>query len=58
VHHDSAGIIVHVHNEGARGPHRLSGAVYWTLRTLLRGALDAARINPVSAALPGRSWPA
>jgi putative selenate reductase len=57
VHHDAAGFIVRVHHNG-RGPHRLSGAVYWTLRTLLRGALDPARINPVSAALPGRVWPA
>jgi len=42
---------------GARGPHRLSGAVFLTLRALLRGALDPARINPVSASLPGATWP-
>jgi putative selenate reductase len=57
VHHDGSGALVDVVVHGA-GPHRLSGAVYWTLRTLLRGALDASRINPVSAALPGRVWPA
>lgn len=44
--------------EGARGPHRLSGALFLTLRALVRGALDPARINPVSAALPGVVWPA
>jgi putative selenate reductase len=36
---------------GARGPHRLSGALFFTLRMLVRGALDASRINPVSARL-------
>jgi putative selenate reductase len=44
--------------DGACGPHVLSGAVFATLRTLVRGALDASRVNPVSAALPGVTWPA
>jgi putative selenate reductase len=37
--------------DGARGPHRLSGAIYLTLRTLVRAALDPARVNPVSVRL-------
>jgi hypothetical protein len=56
VHHDAGGAILAV--DAGSTPHRLSGAVYWTLRTLLRGALDPGRINPVSAALPGMRWPA
>ena len=53
-----APIDIHV-AEAARGPHRLSGAIYLTLRTLIRGALDPARINPVSAQLrdPGLARP-
>jgi putative selenate reductase len=43
--------------EAASGPTRLSGAVFLTLRALVRGALDPARLNPVSAALPGVRWP-
>jgi putative selenate reductase len=43
--------------EGARAPHRLSGAVFLTLRALVRGALDPRRVNPVSAALTV-GWPA
>src|SRR5262249_5446336 len=35
--------------DGARGPHVLGGAVSATLRSLVRAALDPARINPVSA---------
>jgi putative selenate reductase len=42
--------------ESLGGPHRLSGAVFLTLRALVKGALDPARMNPVSAALPGVSW--
>jgi putative selenate reductase len=42
---------------GARGPHRLSGALFLTLRALIRGALDPRRVNAVSAALPGVAWP-
>jgi putative selenate reductase len=42
---------------GARGPHKLSGALFLTLRALVRGALDPARVNAVSAALPGVVWP-
>lgn len=57
VQHDGSGAVVDVTVHGP-GPHRLSGAIYWTLRTLLRGVLDGARINPVSAALPDRVWPA
>jgi putative selenate reductase len=41
---------------GARGPHRLSGAAYFTLRTLARGVLDVRRVNSISAAV-GVSWP-
>jgi putative selenate reductase len=41
---------------GARGPHRLSGAVFLTLRALVRGALDVRRINAVSAAVE-LPWP-
>ena len=37
-------------------PHRLSGAVFLTLRALVRGALDPGRMNPVSAAV-GAAWP-
>jgi putative selenate reductase len=50
VHHDAGGAIIAV--EATVGPHRLSGAIYWTLRTLVGGALNPARINPVSAAMP------
>jgi putative selenate reductase len=32
-------------------PHRLSGSVFLTLRALVRGALDPARVNMVSATL-------
>jgi len=42
--------------DGARGPHRLSGSIFLTLRTLVRGALDERRINAVSAAT-GLRWP-
>ena len=41
----------------ARGPHTLRGSLFLTLRALCRGALDPARVNPVSAALPGVRWP-
>jgi len=37
--------------DGARGPHRLSGTVYLTLRTLLRAVLDPQRVNAVSVRL-------
>jgi putative selenate reductase len=37
------------------GSGRLSGAVFLTLRALVRGVL--LRVNPVSAAVPGLSWP-
>jgi putative selenate reductase len=37
--------------DGARGPHRMSGALYLTLRTLVRGVLDDKRVNPVSVRL-------
>ncbi|MCA1664092.1 MAG: hypothetical protein LC659_07480, partial [Myxococcales bacterium] len=37
--------------EGARGPHRMSGALYLTLRTLVRGVLDPSRVNAVSVRL-------
>ena len=37
--------------DGARGPHRMSGALYLTLRTLVRGVLDTARVNAVSVRL-------
>jgi putative selenate reductase len=57
VRYGADGAIVDANARGG-GAHRLSGAIYWTLRTLLRGALDGARINSVSAALPGRVWPA
>jgi putative selenate reductase len=59
VHHEpQSGAILEVRVvAGALGPHRLSGALFLTLRALVRGALDATRINPVSAALPGVSWP-
>lgn len=50
VEYDAAtGAIRSARGEGA-GPHRLSGAVFLTLRALVRGAL-AGRMNPVSAAL-------
>jgi putative selenate reductase len=42
--------------DGARGPHLLPGAVFATLRALVRGALDDKRVNPVSAAVRAR-WP-
>ena len=38
-------------------PHRLSGGVFLTLRALVRGVLDPRRLNPVSAATAGLSWP-
>ncbi|MDB4967422.1 MAG: hypothetical protein JWN44_3111 [Myxococcales bacterium] len=59
VHHDvTSGAIVSAElRAGARGPHKLSGALFLTLRMLVRGALDPSRVNPVSAALPGRAWP-
>ena len=34
--------------------HRLPGNVFLTLRALVRGALDAGRLNPVSAAVPAK----
>jgi putative selenate reductase len=43
---------------GARGPHVLPGTLFLTLRTLVRGALDGRRLNPVSAAHPNINWPA
>lgn len=43
--------------DGARGPHRCSGALYLTLRTLMRGALDPARVNAVSARLVAATRP-
>jgi putative selenate reductase len=39
------------------GPGRLSGAVFLTLKTLVRGVLDPARVNAISASLPGVTWP-
>jgi putative selenate reductase len=42
--------------DGARGPHVLSGAVFVTLRALVRGALDPRKVNPVSSSLRAR-WP-
>jgi putative selenate reductase len=41
--------------DGARGPHRLSGAVYLTLRTLVRAVLDPQRVNAVSVRLTATS---
>ena len=59
VHHDArTGAIVDAQLiEGKCGPHRLSGALFWTLRALVRGALDPTRVNAVSVALPGVAWP-
>ncbi|HXU73383.1 MAG TPA: 4Fe-4S dicluster domain-containing protein [Polyangia bacterium] len=37
--------------DAARLPHRMSGALYLTLRTLVRGVLDPARVNAVSVRL-------
>jgi putative selenate reductase len=37
--------------DGARGPHRLSGTLYLTLRTLVRGVLKPDRVNAVSIRL-------
>jgi putative selenate reductase len=51
----SSGALVAV--EATHGPHRLPGAVFAALHALVRGVLDG-RVNPVSAALPGRAWPA
>ncbi len=43
--------------DGTAGPpHRLSGAVFLTLRTLVRGALDRKRVNMVNAQVSA-SWP-
>jgi hypothetical protein len=50
--------IVSVHAlDGDAAPHKLSGAVFLSLRALLRGALDGARLNPVSAAVRRFTWP-
>ena len=57
VHHDArTGAIVSTEVIG-RGPHKLSGALFLTLRMLVRGALDHTRVNAVSAALPDVAWP-
>jgi putative selenate reductase len=37
--------------EGARGPHRMSGSLYLTLRTLVRAVVGSARVNAVSIRL-------
>ena len=37
--------------DGAPLPHRLSGALYLTLRTLVRGVLSPDRVNAVSVRL-------
>jgi putative selenate reductase len=52
-----SGALVDVEATGDGSPHRLSGAVFLTLRALVRGALDPRRLNPVSAAV-GHRWPA
>jgi putative selenate reductase len=59
VHHDTAsGVILGAELvAGARGPHRHSGALFWTLRALVRGALDPSRVNAVSAAMGEFRWP-
>ncbi|HEY7953930.1 MAG TPA: 4Fe-4S dicluster domain-containing protein [Polyangia bacterium] len=59
VEHDarSGAITRAVAVDGARGPHRLSGAIFYALRALLRGALDERRVNMVSAQIDA-SWPA
>jgi putative selenate reductase len=58
-HHDAAsGALLDAELvAGARGPHKLSGALFLTLRMLVRGALDPTRINSVSASLPDVVWP-
>jgi putative selenate reductase len=43
--------------DGAQGPHRFSGALYLTLRTLVRGVLDPARVNAVSVRLDASLQP-
>ena len=37
--------------DGARGPHRMSGSLYLTLRTLVRAVVDSERVNAVSIRL-------
>jgi putative selenate reductase len=57
VHHDAVtGAIVSTELVGS-GPHKLSGALFLTLRMLVRGALDPTRINSISSALPDARWP-
>lgn len=53
----SARLVAVALKDGARGPHRLDGAAFPTLRALVRGALDPARLGPVNAAVRVR-WPA
>jgi ferredoxin len=54
----TSGALLDVQSHGdADGEHRLSGAVFLTLRALVRGAVDGGRMNPVSAAVRV-GWPA
>ena len=54
-YHPVSAAILSIATDG-KGPRRLSGAVFLTLRALVRGALGA-RLNPVSAAHPALQWP-